>query len=1141
MRHLTIGLTLILAHAAAAQSLDPARWIWGGWAEPGARPAGETCVLRRTLVLTEAPRRAAAVVTADNHFRLLVNGELAGASDDWAAPARLDLAKHLRAGENLIEAECWNDSAPAGFLFAAEIDGADGTRSTVVSDARWQSAPDRSREWTAARELGAYGVVPWGRIGSPAPSCRPDPLPGFRVVTVAEGFGSIDAFARGERGQLFCSVEGGGIVELVDRDGDGVAEERSIWSDAVSASQGMLWHEGALLATGNGPAGHGLYRVPRMTQPAKPATADAPAAPALPAPELIVAFAGDLGEHGPHCIVAGPDGGLYVAIGNHARLARPPGADSPYRITYEGHLLPHYVDPRGHAVDCKAPGGTIVRVDPATGDCRLFAAGFRNHYDLAFDESGNLFTYDSDMEWDVGLPWYRAVRLVHVVPGGEYGWRTGTICWPDWYADSLPPALETGRGSPTGMCLCTGDRFPARFRGALLAGDWSLGRIFAFRLEPRGASFVATSEVLLSGQPLNVTDLEMDEDGSLLFSVGGRGTQGGILRLIHDGPSEPPEARPAPAPAAAARIGEGSPKGALLAAIAADDRFVRFAAARELERRDPAGWEEEALALASPLARAEALVALARGGIARGDARRLAPRLAAAAAIVTGGATGAARLTALRAIELLLLDPEVDPASAPLDGAPLLAAFPCGDRAADRELAQVAARLQPPGTAERLWRAYRDEPSREQRIAYAYALRCVRGPWPEGARLELCRWLERESTARSVGMSFEGYLRRTRDDVAAGLTPEEQATLAAEAAAARAAPPAAAAPAAAEPRDLDRTVEFVARTLAAPRRSLADGALVYQEACGRCHLRNEVGANVGPDLTTAGARFGLRDLLETMIVPSRTISDQYRGLNVFLADGDIVTGLPLLDDGRRLVLVDTSGARVEIPADRIASRRPASKSVMPDGLLDPLTLEQVADLCAWILSPAPVAAPAEPSWRPLFDRRSLAGLEGDPSHWRVEEGVIVGRAEGLAAPSRLLASGAWSDFVLEFDLRLGAPDQLTGLLFRGRDDGRGGFAGYRAGAGERLWGTLLEEGGRGVVAPVKDEIWWPLPDLSGWNHYVVAAVGPRVTIELNGTVTVDLSDPEGAAGGRLGFELPAGARGELRIKNLRVLLPDVSR
>jgi len=166
-------------------------------------------------------------------------------------------------------------------------------------------------------------------------------------------------------------------------------------------------------------------------------------------------------------------------------------------LRYEGHLLPRYVDPRGHATQCRAPGGVVARMNPETREWQLFAAGFRNHYDLCFDRRGALFTFDSDMEWDVGLPWYRAVRLVHVVAGGDYGWRTGSSTWPEWYADSLPPACETGRGSPTGMACYDGAQFPEHFRGAILAGDWSQGQILAFHPKRVGATFTAEVDVLL--------------------------------------------------------------------------------------------------------------------------------------------------------------------------------------------------------------------------------------------------------------------------------------------------------------------------------------------------------------------------------------------------------------------------------------------------------------------------------------------------------------------------------------------------------------------------------------------------------------------------------------------------------------------
>ncbi len=55
----------------------------------------------------------------------------------------------------------------------------------------------------------------------------------------------------------------------------------------------------------------------------------------------------------------------------------------------------------------KAPGGYVCRVDPDGKNWELVSMGYRNAYDLAFNRSGDLFTFDSDMEWDMNTPWYR--------------------------------------------------------------------------------------------------------------------------------------------------------------------------------------------------------------------------------------------------------------------------------------------------------------------------------------------------------------------------------------------------------------------------------------------------------------------------------------------------------------------------------------------------------------------------------------------------------------------------------------------------------------------------------------------------------------------------------------------------------------
>jgi putative heme-binding domain-containing protein len=139
------------------------------------------------------------------------------------------------------------------------------------------------------------------------------------------------------------------------------------------------------------------------------------------------------------------------------------------------------------------------------------------------------------MESDEGMTWYRPTRLLHVVTGGEYGWRSGWAKWPDYNVDSLPPMLETGRGSPAGIAVYNHVMFPARFHGMIFTADWSQGRILAIKPKRTGATYTASSEVFLEGNPLNVTDLEVGPDGWLYFVTGGRGTSGGIYRVTWKG------------------------------------------------------------------------------------------------------------------------------------------------------------------------------------------------------------------------------------------------------------------------------------------------------------------------------------------------------------------------------------------------------------------------------------------------------------------------------------------------------------------------------------------------------------------------------------------------------------------------------
>jgi putative heme-binding domain-containing protein len=146
------------------------------------------------------------------------------------------------------------------------------------------------------------------------------------------------------------------------------------------------------------------------------------------------------------------------------------------------------------------------------------------------------------MEWDEGLPWYRPVRVCHCPPGADFVWRTGASNTPASYIDSLPPVLETGRGSPVGLEFYDHYVFPKEYRGTYFMGDWSLGLIWAVHLKRDGASYKGTAEKFCQGAPMNVTDLAVGPDGAIYFTMGGRKSQGGVYRIVYTGEkTNPPE------------------------------------------------------------------------------------------------------------------------------------------------------------------------------------------------------------------------------------------------------------------------------------------------------------------------------------------------------------------------------------------------------------------------------------------------------------------------------------------------------------------------------------------------------------------------------------------------------------------------
>jgi putative heme-binding domain-containing protein len=158
---------------------------------------------------------------------------------------------------------------------------------------------------------------------------------------------------------------------------------------------------------------------------------------------------------------------------------------------------------------------------------------------MDFNPEGELFTFDSDNERCVSLPWYEPTRFYHVISGGHHGWlspqRANFWRLPSYVPDVTPPVATLGRGSPT-ACICYRHaQFPKEYRGSFLLADWTFGKIWHLPLERKGASYTSQAQVFLEAAGDNgfaPTGMAVHpKTGDLFISIGGRGTRGAVYRV----------------------------------------------------------------------------------------------------------------------------------------------------------------------------------------------------------------------------------------------------------------------------------------------------------------------------------------------------------------------------------------------------------------------------------------------------------------------------------------------------------------------------------------------------------------------------------------------------------------------------------
>ena len=454
--------------------------------------------------------------------------------------------------------------------------------------------------------------------------------------------------------------------------------------------------------------------------------------------------------------------------------------------------------------------------------------------------------------------------------------------------------------------------------------DWSYGRLIAAHLTPKGSSYTADFENFVAPKslkgdgpksPLTLTDVVIGDDGALYFTTGGRNTQSGLYRVSYTGdestaPADLHDEAGAKERAAAARAGglprQEGPQGARRRLAAPEQRRPRPALRRPDRGGEPAGGRLEG---------AGAGREAAGGGADRpagpGPLRR--PRRRSPTCWPPWTSSRSARLTEDQQLEKLrVLAAELHPPGAAGRGRRQEASrrswtpsFPSKSERVNRELAQILIYLRAPHVAEKCLRLAAEAKTQEDQLFYVFNLRTLPiGNWTMDQRKEyfgyftkdhkrpphppeLLQWFADAGRPYGDGASFPNYMKHIFAEATANLSDAERKELAPLLASI----------------DQASVVNYETQAAAAVKewktaemlptldkldhgRNFDKGRQAYLDCqCIKCHRFGNEGGAVGPDLTAISSRFAAKDILESILEPSKVVSEQYQNIVVTTKSG----------------------------------------------------------------------------------------------------------------------------------------------------------------------------------------------------------------------------------------------------------------
>jgi len=890
--------------------------------------------------------------------KLRINDTSVGALSAYGPVASFDITSQLRPGANRLTFATEALAGPSAMAANLEITFRDGNTRSIITDGSWSHARSfgevDQRFWDFRGDRETVDVFEnyeqWrqakGKEASTATSAF-QLQPGFEIDLIRSAAKGEDSWISMEfdpQGRIIVAREKSGLIRLSL--GSSGVENIEVINKDLPEIRGVLFAHGCLYVNSNT---HNVRKSPRDRTGGLYRIRDTNGDDQFDEIKLLGERTAT-GGHGRNDMTLGPDGKIYL-IGGDSVATPKEFIDLTPSIpnTLPGDDLSH---------------GHVIRTDKDGKEWELVCKGLRNPYGIHFNPDGEMFTFDADAEHDMGAPWYRPTRLRQLVEGADYGWRRVTGRWPPYYpdhADEPPLTLDIGKSSPTAVKFGTKSKFPQQWREALYILDWTYGRILAVHMTPRGAGYQCRTERFLQGKPANVTDLDFGPDGAMYFVTGGRGTQSGLYRVRHTG-NLMADTKPTAQMKRRTRFAAENRKlrnrvlhspGMANKQLSNPDPWIRYTARSSVEKSSTINVAQLKSIGTKPAADLAYLTALAR--------RAATPILITIPdrlnQVDWNRLNRTQKLELIRTLELVLLRIGDVPAMG-LDAAraQLAAAYPDESREVNFSLGSLLAQIDAPGFVPKTLNLLSATDRQRDVFHYLFQLRDQQHGWTDSLRQRYVLAFRRTKEFRG-GAGLPRFLKQIKADFIAALPVNERAKYQALLD---------------QPDPLQQLLATVPKNrkflrewkignfsneLNSHQPDLARGQRMYTAAsCILCHQLGTEGRFFGPDLTSVSARFNRRDLLTSILDPSKVISEKYRSVTLTTQDGEEHTGRVLLagDYRRSAVALSTNPldpkAIVQIEKSIIEKRRFSTVSSMPEGLLNSLTKSEILDLLAYIES-----------------------------------------------------------------------------------------------------------------------------------------------------------------------------------------------